>query len=515
MARRSGGRVARKAVRAAPLAEHMKPVQPGESGGQFKPLTDSDVEAVRDTCYRILEEVGFADATPHCIETCTAIGAVMGDDGRLRMPRDVVDHALSLAARNLTLYGQDPKHDVLLSGSRVHFATAGAAVLIADSVKREYRESQAQDLFDMARIADTCEHIHIFQRMCVLRDITDNYQMDLNTLYCSIAGTSKHVGSSWVDVEHLEKSMKLLHMVAGSEEAWRARPFVSQSNCFVVPPMKFTSEALECLRVAVEGGMPVLLLSAGQAGATTPPCLAGAVAQAWAECLGGLVYLNAIKPGAPAIIGCWPFVSDLRTGAMSGGSPEQGLLSAACAQMGNVFDLPFGTACGMSDAKYPDIQAGAERSSTVQAAALGGANIVYESAGMYASLLSACPESILIDNDMLGAALRTTRGIKVDEESLGFETLKKVCLSGVGHYLAADQTLKVMQSEYFYPELSDRMSPVEFEAAGQPVILDKAIKRRDEIIANHHPRHISDETDAAIREEFPIFLSREEMGRAT
>jgi trimethylamine--corrinoid protein Co-methyltransferase len=513
MVRRSGGRKARKAIRAAPLAEHLKPVQAGESGGQYKPLTDSDVEAVRDTCYRILAEVGFQDATPHCIETCTAIGAVMGNDGRLRMPRDVVDHALSVAARNITLHGQDPKHDVFLSGSRVHFATAGAAVLIADSVNNLYREAQAQDLFDMARIADTCEHIHIFQRMCVLRDIADNYQMDLNTLYCSIAGTSKHVGSSWVAAEHLEKSLKLLHRVAGSEEAWRARPFVSQSNCFVVPPMKFSSEALECLRIAVESGMPVLLLSAGQAGATTPPCLAGAISQAWAECLGGLVYLNAIKPGAPAILGCWPFVSDLRTGAMSGGSPEQGLLSAACAQMGNVFDLPFGTACGMSDAKYPDIQAGAERCSTVMASALGGANIVYESAGMYASLLAACPESLLIDNDMLGAALRATRGIKVDEESLGFETLKKVCLSGVGHYLAADQTLQVMQSEYFYPELSDRTSPVEYEAAGKPVILDKAIIRRDEILASHYPGHISDETDAAIREDFPIFLSREEMGR--
>jgi trimethylamine--corrinoid protein Co-methyltransferase len=53
--------------------------------------------------------------------------------------------------------------------------------------------------------------------------------------------------------------------------------------------MKFAKEALECVRVAVEGGMPVLLLSAGQAGATTPATLAGAVSQAWAECIGGLV----------------------------------------------------------------------------------------------------------------------------------------------------------------------------------------------------------------------------------
>jgi trimethylamine--corrinoid protein Co-methyltransferase len=319
MAKRSGGRVARKASRAAPIPDHLKPVRPGETGGQYKPLTDADITAVRANIFRILEEVGFKDATPHCIETCTAVGAIMGDDGRLRMPGHVVEHALSVAARNLTLHGQDPAHDVHLSGSNVHFATAGAAVMIADSQNNEYRESTAQDLYNLARIADNCENIHIFQRMCVLRDVADNFEMDLNTLYCAISGSSKHVGSSWVEAWHLEESLKLLHAVAGGEEQWRARPFVSQSNCFVVPPMKFTSEALECLRIAVEGGMPVLLLSAGQAGATTPPCLAGVVSQAWAECLGGLVYLNAIKPGAPAILGAWPFLSDFRSGAISGG----------------------------------------------------------------------------------------------------------------------------------------------------------------------------------------------------
>jgi trimethylamine--corrinoid protein Co-methyltransferase len=60
--------------------------------------------------------------------------------------------------------------------------------------------------------------------------------------------------------------------------------------------------------------MPVLLLSAGQAGATS---LAGSVVQSVAEVLAGLVYVNVLKPGHPAIFGTWPFVSDLRTGAMS------------------------------------------------------------------------------------------------------------------------------------------------------------------------------------------------------
>ncbi|MDE0224922.1 MAG: trimethylamine methyltransferase family protein, partial [Gammaproteobacteria bacterium] len=316
MARRSGGRRARKAQRAAPLAEAAKPVRPGHTGGQFQPLSATGVEAIVENAFRILDQVGFADATPHCIETCTAVGAVLGDDGRLRMPRSLVERTLQLARRNLVLHGQDPRWDLDLSGAKVHFSTAGAAVMVADSENDLYRDSEAQDLYDMARIADTCEHIHMFQRTCVPRDIADNYALDINTLYCCVMGTRKHVGSSWTIGPHVEKSLEMLHMIAGGEAEWRARPFVSQSNCFVVPPLKFATDALECLRVAVEGGMPVLLLSAGQAGATAPAYLAGTVSQAWAECLGGLVYVNAIEPGAPAILGAWPFVSDLRTGAM-------------------------------------------------------------------------------------------------------------------------------------------------------------------------------------------------------
>ena len=501
------------AERAAPLAEAVKPVLPGQAGGQFEPLSAAGVAAIADNAFSILDRVGFADATPHCIETCTAVGAVLGDDGRLRMPRSLVERTLQQARRNLVLHGQNPQRDLDLSGARVHFSTAGAAVMVADSEKGLYRDSEAQDLYDMARIADTCEHIHMFQRTCVPRDIPDNYALDINTLYCCVMGTSKHVGSSRTVYQHVEKSLQMLHMIAGGEAEWRARPFVSQSNCFVVPPLKFATDALECLRVAVQGGMPVLLLSAGQAGATAPAYLAGTVSQAWAECLGGLVYVNAIKPGAPAILGAWPFVSDLRTGAMSGGSPEQGLLSAACAQVGNHFDLPFGTACGMSDAKFPDFQAGAERAATVLSAALSGANIVYESAGMYASLLGTCPESLLLDNDLLGAVGRATRGIEVNSDTLSFAEIEQICSSGEGHYLGSGNTLQVMQSECFYPDFSDRTSPTVWEEQGKPVLLNQAIEKTRDILAHHVPCHVSDEVDAQMRAEFPIFLSRAAMGR--
>ena len=156
----------------------------------------------------------------------------------------------------------------------------------------------------------------------VCRDITDNREMDYNTVYACCAGTKKHVGTSFTEPSFVPDAIEMLHLIAGGEQSWRERPFVSNSNCFVVPPMKFATESCQVMEACIEAGMPILLLSAGQAGATAPAPIAGAIVQAVAECLAGLVYVHSIKPGHPCIFGTWPFVSDLRTGAMSGGSGD-------------------------------------------------------------------------------------------------------------------------------------------------------------------------------------------------
>ena len=86
---------------------------------------------------------------------------------------------------------------------------------------------------------------------------------------------------------------------------------------------------------------------------------------------------------------------------MLGGSGEQGLLTSACPQMLQHYDLPGGAAAGMADAKMPDAQSGYEKGSTLVVAGLSGLNMVYEAAGMHASLLGFCLDSLIIDNDIL------------------------------------------------------------------------------------------------------------------
>jgi trimethylamine--corrinoid protein Co-methyltransferase len=503
---RSGGRAARRAARSAPLAEHLRPVRAGLSGGSYRPLTPAGMERIHIAALDALEQIGLADAPESGIAHLTRAGAMLGTDGRIRFPRALIEDTIARANRSVTLQSRDGRCDLELSGTRVHYGTAGAAVHLVDVLARTYRDSTVQDLHDAARIAHVLDNIHFVQRPMVCRDITDNLEMDLNTIYACCAGTTKHVGTSFTEPSFVPHALELLHLIAGGEDKWRERPFVSNSNCFVVPPMKFATESCLVMEACIEGGMPILLLSAGQAGATAPASIAGAIVQAVAECLAGLVYVNAVKPGHPAVFGTWPFVSDLRTGAMSGGSGEQALLTAGCAQMHQFYGLPGGAAAGIADAKLPDMQAGWEQATSNVMAGLAGLNMVYEAAGMHASLLGFCHESLILGDDLIGQALRCVRGIEVDEDSVSLEVIRATCMGGPGHYLGSDQTLKRMQTDYIYPATADRTSPKEWDEKGKPDLIHVAIARKERILSDRSAARFDPATDAAIRARFNIHL---------
>lgn len=504
---RSGGRNARRSARASALPDSLRPVRPGMEGGKFKPLSDADILKIHNSALEALETIGLADAPESGIEYLTKAGAILGDDGRIRFPRSVVENALAVANRDLTLCARDPRHDLLLSGNRVHYGTAGAAVHVVDVHGKNYRESTVQDLFDAARIVDQLDNIHFLQRPMVCRDILDNREMDYNSVYAACAGTTKHVGLSFTEPSHVDDALEILHMIAGGEDKWRERPFASNSNCFVVPPMKFATESCEVMERCIAGGMPVLLLSAGMAGATAPSTIAGAIVQAVSECLAGLVYVNAVKPGAPAIFGTWPFGLDLRTGAMTMGSGEQALLTAGCSQMHQFYGLPGGAAAGASDSKMPDMQAGWEQMCSNVLAGVSGLNMVYEAAGMHASLLGFCLESLILGDDIIGQALRCVRGIEVNDETIALDQIREVCLDGPGHYLGTSQTLGRMQSDHFYPSLGDRTSPKEWVENDKPDLIEQAVAKKVAILSEPSRAMFDPVTDLTIRQKFNIHLN--------
>ena len=214
-------------------------------------------------------------------------------------------------------------------------------------------------------------------------------------------------------------------------------------------------------------------------------------------------------------MGPFCFVSDPRTGAMAGGSPEQALLSAAAAQVIHSYDLTSGVPSGMTDSKMPDIQAGYEKAYNHALVANAGANLLYESAGMVASLLGFSMEQLVIDDDIIGATQRTVRGIDVSEDALSLEAIRETCLGGPNHFLASQQTLNRMQSEDLYPGVGDRSSPKEWEEKGRPALLDRARRKVEDILRTHFPTHVPRDIDEQIRARFPVRLPARDMQPVT
>jgi trimethylamine--corrinoid protein Co-methyltransferase len=498
------GRATRRAARAGGAGSGPSAaIWPGIEGGQYRPIPADGIAAVHRTALRILAEIGLANATPRCIDTVTAAGGQLSEKGRLLIPGELVERVLDIAGRGFKLFGQQPEYDLDPNGTRIHLGTSGAAVHIIDSETGKVRNSTLADLHDMARLAQALPNIHMFQRTVVARDIEDPHAMELNTAYACAAGTAKPIGTSFSSAETMRAAVEMFHMIAGGEAAWRERPFCCVSTCFVVPPLTFAEEALGIIECAADTGTPLKLVSAGQAGATSPAPLAGAVAQQTAEVLAGLVYVNLLNPGHPALFGALPFVSDLRTGAMSGGSAEQGVLMAACAQMAQFYRIPCAVSAGMTDAKLPDFQAGYEKGITELLSALAGANLIYEAAGMYGSLLAASKESFVLDNDLIGSVLRATRGFEISEDALAFDVIREVCLDGPGHFLGSGQTLGRMQSDYYYPALADRATPQAWADAGTPALIETARQRTREILSRDATPVFGIKMAAAIAARFP------------
>ncbi len=507
--RRGGGRAARVAMRQTSKADQV--VWPGMPGGAYQPLSETDIRRIRESALDILETTGIGDPTDELTDIVLAKGCSLNEHGRLCFPRSLIEDVIAGACREYVVYARgarSPDYDIRAGGKRVHFCTAGSAVTIFDYATRKYRPSTLVDVYDLVRLIDRLDNVHLVGQPVIATDMADPFEHDIGILYAQISATEKPLSMSFADRSHILRAIEFFDMVLGGEGRFFERPFCVFGGCPIVSPLRFGEDNLSIMIETSKLGLVSDIAVAPQAGATAPAPLAGTLVQLAAEALSCLAVVNMVKPGCPMTFAMWPLVSDLRTGAFSGGSGEEAVLAAAAVQIGKFYDLPNSVGASMSDSKIPDAQAGYEKGVTTALAAHAGCNRVCEAAGMLGSLMGCAFESLVIDNDLIGMVLRTVRGIEVNDETLSVEAIKQVALDP-GHYLGHPQTLALMESEYLYPEVGDRTAPGAWEHEGSKDMLERAHGKVVEVLSSHYPRYIDGKTDETIRERFPIRLPRE------
>ena len=503
---KTGGRQARRRAAQQPGIN----VAPGGlAGGSYCPLQPADLPRILAAAMEVLERTGIEVAPSPCREVFRAAGCRIDEEkNRVYIGQKQIEAGLETAVSQVLLAGRRPEHDLHLGGERVYMGTGGQAVKILD-LDGQVRETRLSDNYDIGRLCDTLEHIHFYMRPVVPRDLA-NEQIDINQFYACLAATEKHVMANAYLPQKVAEQRAMAEILAGGAESLDRRPIISYSNCWTVSPLRYATETVEILDQIVAHRLPVAISSAPQAGATSPAALAGTLVQIIAEQLSGIVYVNLLNPGHPLMMGCVPAQADLRSGAFVGGSAEFALLNAACAQIARYLDIPIYNSSGISDAKVPDAQAGAEKGITGLAAALAGSNYIHHSAGFLESLLTVAYEQYVIDNDVNGAIMRMLKGIEVSEDSLSVEVIDEVC-KGPGHFLGHAQTLSLMNSEYLYPSLLDRDNRDDWEMKGARDIREAAREHARKVLAEHWPRAIPEDQEADIRRRFEILLPQQAM----
>jgi trimethylamine--corrinoid protein Co-methyltransferase len=508
-ARRSGGRSARHAARVDGAG--LSAVRPGQSGGHYKPLSDRDIERIHDAALDVLENIGIGDPIPEVLQYALPGGCTMGEGNRLRFPRALVEDLIDQSAKEYPLYAPDPKNDLMVRGEEVLFCTSGEAVTILDYDTQKFRPTLLTDLYDAARLGDQLEHIHSFGQPFIAAEYSgDVFVHDVNIAYAELAGTSKSFALGIAVVDHIDTLVALFDAYLGEEGGFLKRPFCTFGGCPIVSPLRFGEENAQVLVRVAELGLVADVAVAPQAGATAPAALAGTLVQCFAETMACLCVVNLVRPGAAINFGMWPFISDLRTGAFSGGSGEEALITAATTQLCNHYGFTTSVGAGMTDAKTMDVQAGYEKALTVATAALAGANLVAAYPGIVGSLIGQSFEGMVIDNDMIGNIQRVLRGIEVTDETLSLDVIHDTVF-GIGHYLGHAQTLELMQSEYLYPDVADRLTPGAWEELGSKTLYEQAHDRVNEMLTDYYPTYIDAAADKRIRDNFPIRLRPEDM----
>jgi trimethylamine--corrinoid protein Co-methyltransferase len=498
----------RAARRAAAEAKRPNIVPPGLEANTYKPLTEAGLRRIHEAALDVLERTGIQVLASECRDVFKAAGArVVESRDRVYISRAMVEDAVASAARELVLCGRDPQYDLRLSGCRVYMGTGGAAVKVLDLETGQARQTVLADVARIGRLVDALDNIHFYLRACVAHDCT-NEQLDVNTAYAAFTNTSKHVMVNAFSPRGALEVLDIAALIAGSPQALEERPIVSFTSCWVVSPLRYAPETVETLTALIRNNAAVALSSAPQAGATSPASLAGTLVQITAEELSGVVYTNLLRPGARVMMGFVPSVADLRSGNFTGGATEFALMNAAGAQIGQFYGIPVYNSSALTDSKVPDVQAGYEKGITSLAAALAGSNFIHHSAGMLESLLTVAYEQYVIDDDINGSVMRGVRGIEVGDDQLAVDLIDKVC-NGEGHFLGTDQSLALMNTEYYYPHTADRRRRGDWEEAGSPDMREAARRQARDILATHKPTPIPASVDAAIRDRYNILLPQD------
>ncbi len=457
-------------------------------GLRLEILTPDDVQQIHDATLEIIEKTGVRFPSQKALKIWEKHGAKVDHESMVvKAPKELIEEAIKLCPPQFVLAARDPAQDLPLDGNHVYVGTDGCGVQLLDLYTGELRRTTLQDVADIAHIADAVEEI-AFHWVPVSAQDKPTETRGLHEIKAVWEHSTKHVQTESIYSEaEAVAAVQMAEVIAGSRRALRERPPLSIMQC-TAPPLGHDGGSLDAALVVAEAGIPVGFMTMTSCLTTAPATLAGNLVVGNAEVISAAALIQLAHPGAPFFYAAAQTASDLRTGAYTGGGPEDFLFGAATNVLADFYNLPLSMGSFATGAKEPNWQAGVDNSLSTLMASIVMSDMLLGVGLLHGSRIWSY-EQMMLDCEIFDIIVRMMRGIEVNPETLALEAIHAV--GPHGNFLTQKHTRKHMR-EIWVPRFMDRRPYDTWMEKGDGP-RDWARARAIEIYEKHQPPSLETE----------------------
>ena len=484
--------VARGGFPATPrVGDNARMIDRPSGGPRFARLSDEACARIHEASLAILERTGARLESPAAVDLLRHAGARVDGDDHVRIPRELVEWALSVVPHEVTLWDQRGARPLHLAGNVAYFGPGSDCLHVVDHRTGERRAAALRDVEEGVALCDALPNIDFVMSMFLPSDV-DNRIADRYQAEVMLTRTAKPLVIVTYELDGLVDVLEMAEAAAGGADALREKPFLA---CYVnvTRGLLQNAESLDKLLLLADRGLPALWIPVTSGATTGPVTIAGNLALNNAGVLIGIVLSQLRREGAPIIVpGFGGDALDLRTTVDPYAEPDhRGTVPA----LAHWYGLPMFSLAGASDAKLPDQQAAAEAALTIMVDALSGGHLVHDSGYLESGLTGSLAQLVICD-EIIAWARRVLDPVPVDDETLALDLVDEVGIDG--SFLESDHTLDHYR-ERWYPDLFERYNFEGWKGRGGLTLAERAAARADQLLAAHRPPEIDPVAARAIR----------------
>jgi trimethylamine---corrinoid protein Co-methyltransferase len=461
-------------------------------------LNSQEIKKIHDATLWIIEKVGVRFPSKRALEIWAANGADVDHNKMVvRAKADLIDDAIRTCPSVYPLAARDPQQDLSLDGNHVYLGTDGCGVEVIDIQTGMRRVSSLQDVRDISRIADATEEV-AFHWVPVSAQDKPPQTRGLHEIKAIWENSTKHVQTESIySDKEARAAIEMAGLIAGGKDKLRQRPVLSLMQCSA-SPLGHDGGSVDAALIAAEYGIPTGFMTMAANLTTGPATLAGNLAVGNAEVIAGTALIQLAFPGAPVFYAAAQTASDLRTGAYTGGGPEDFLYGAATNVLSDFYGIPLSMGSFATGAKEPNWQAGIENSLSTFMASIVMSDMLLGVGFLHGSRIWSFSE-MMLDCEIFSIIHKMMQGIIVDDETLALDTIAAV--GPGGNFLAQKHTLRHMH-DLFLPQFMDRRPYNEWETRKDDA-RDWALEKARRFMKDHQP----DPLDEKINVEMAKIIS--------